>query len=599
MENLYSNKNTEPRRILVLTAVMAGITFSVLSIALCIQYRSMFEQEKNRLIEIVRSQKVLIESIARFDVRSSEKGIEGRGFAATISQIVEAHESLKGFGETGEFTLGRREGDSIVFMLTHRHGTGENSKWIPMKSDLAEPMRRALSGQSGWILGLDYRGETVFAAYEPIEVLNLGLVAKIDLSELRAPFIQSAVYAGCIALIMITLGSIYFVRSGSVLLRKLGKSEADLARAQKIAHFGSWSLDLKENKLNWSDEVYRIFGLQPQELDATYDMFLGLVHPEDRESVKQSVDEAIHLSKPYDIDHRIVLPDGIIRVVNERSDLVFSETGEPVSMMGTVLDITERKQAEEELEKHRNHLEEVVAQRTHDLEATQHRLVHSEKLGAIGKLSASIAHEFNNPIFSIKSALEEISEDVEMDKGSAGLLDIAVKECDRIARLTRSLQDFNRPSLDVFEAIDIHKAIDEILLLSRKNIKAKNIELCLNYDKHLPEVEVVPDQFKQVVLNMLQNAEEAIDQGGSLTITTEQVNSSANISISDTGCGIPPDIMKNIFEPFFTTKSAVKGTGLGLSVCHGIVELHGGEIKIDSRTNQGTTVTLVFPLRRN
>jgi signal transduction histidine kinase len=98
---------------------------------------------------------------------------------------------------------------------------------------------------------------------------------------------------------------------------------------------------------------------------------------------------------------------------------------------------------------------------------------------------------------------------------------------------------------------------------------------------------------------MLQNAEEAIDQGGSLTITTEQVNSSANISISDTGCGIPPDIMKNIFEPFFTTKSAVKGTGLGLSVCHGIVELHGGEIKIDSRTNQGTTVTLVFPLRRN
>ncbi len=151
-----------------------------------------------------------------------------------MSQIIEAHETLRGFGKTGEFFMGRVEEDSIVFLLNYRHPALASAKWVPLRSDLAEPMRRALSGQRGWLLGPDYRGETVLAAYEPIDILKLGLVAKIDLSEIRAPFLESAAYAGGIAVILIVLGAIFFVRSGSVLLRKLERSEDGLVRAQKV-----------------------------------------------------------------------------------------------------------------------------------------------------------------------------------------------------------------------------------------------------------------------------------------------------------------------------------------------------------------------------
>jgi PAS domain S-box-containing protein len=129
----------------------------------------------------------------------------------------------------------------------------------------------------------------------------------------------------------------------------LKKSEARLAEAQRIAHLGNWDWNIQTNELHWSDEIYRIFGLTPQEFGATYDAFLNSVHPEDREFVTQSVDEALYERKPYSIDHRIILPDGEVRIVHEQAEVTFDETGRPVRMMGTVLDITEQKKLERQL----------------------------------------------------------------------------------------------------------------------------------------------------------------------------------------------------------------------------------------------------------
>ena len=130
----------------------------------------------------------------------------------------------------------------------------------------------------------------------------------------------------------------------------LRKSEASLAEAQRIARLGNWDWDIEENDFLWSDEIYRIFGLAPQEFGATYEAFLNSVHPEDREFAKASVDEALYEGKPYNIDHRIVLPDGSERIVHEQAEVFFDETGNAIRMIGTVQDITERKRADEELQ---------------------------------------------------------------------------------------------------------------------------------------------------------------------------------------------------------------------------------------------------------
>jgi hypothetical protein len=172
----------------------------------------------------------LIEAIARFDAKYSNDYPNGAR-AATLSQIVDAYHHYRGFGKTGEFTLSRRDGDDIVFLLRHRHSDLRTPKSVPFNSGLAEPMALALSGQSGTIIGLDYRGETVLAAYEPVQELDLGIVVKIDLEEIRAPFIRAGLLSGLIAILAVVAGSVFFVRITNPLLRKLQKTIAGLRDA--------------------------------------------------------------------------------------------------------------------------------------------------------------------------------------------------------------------------------------------------------------------------------------------------------------------------------------------------------------------------------
>ncbi|MCA9468459.1 MAG: hypothetical protein KC643_23875, partial [Nitrospira sp.] len=165
-----------------------------------------------RLTEITQSQARLMEAVARFDSQFSAQDHPEGARGATLSQIVEAHKYNRGFGQTGEITLGRREGDQIAWILPHRHLDLDHPQPIPFTGHLAEPMRLALSGKSGTIVGLDYRGVTVLAAYEPVQTLNLGLVSKIDLQEIRQPYIQAAVITVLVGLGVITLSGVLLFR---------------------------------------------------------------------------------------------------------------------------------------------------------------------------------------------------------------------------------------------------------------------------------------------------------------------------------------------------------------------------------------------------
>jgi len=196
------------KKSLYLMLIMASISLIVLGSSITILYNTGFQEQRQRLIETAKSRARLIEAVARFDQINTGSG----SFEATLSQIREAHKQFEGFGDTGEFTLAKLENNQIVFLLSHRHHDLNNPHPVPFGSEEAEPMRRALQGKSGSLVGLDYRGETVLAAYEPIKELNLGVVAKIDMKEIQAPFFRASGIASGIAILLIIIGSWIFQR---------------------------------------------------------------------------------------------------------------------------------------------------------------------------------------------------------------------------------------------------------------------------------------------------------------------------------------------------------------------------------------------------
>ncbi len=288
--------------------------------------------------------------------------------------------------------------------------------------------------------------------------------------------------------------------------------------------------------------------------------------------------------------------DGTTYPTEVRLQLSRTEFGD--FFIAIVQDISEKKQADQELFKYRHQLEELVEQRTLELEAMNRQLMHAEKLSATGKMAASIAHEFNNPIFGIRSVLEKLNRRVAMEIKDKEFVSLAIRECDRVSTLIKKLLDFHSPSSEKKETFSFHDAIEDMVLLANKKFTEKNINLVRNYSPDVQNICAVPDQIRQVILNILQNAEEAItEESGTITLSTSIIGDKIKLEIGDTGQGISPNIMKNIFDPFFTTKPAVKGTGLGLSVSYGIIKSHGGEIYVDGPPGGGTLFTILLPIK--
>lgn len=255
------------------------------------------------------------------------------------------------------------------------------------------------------------------------------------------------------------------------------------------------------------------------------------------------------------------------------------------------------QEAQNELRDLMQDLETKVDARSRKIEEIQSRLSHSEKLASLGALVAGIAHEINNPLTSIVMFSSMALGNPELSPSLRNDLETVLSETQRCADIVRRLLEFSRESPPCKEYSSINTLLDQTFALVEHQELFHNVLTHRRYTTDLPEVLIDPNQIRQVVINMLVNAGQAMDGTGDLVLSTERRGQWLRIEIEDSGCGIPEENRTKIFDPFFTTKEHV-GTGLGLSVSYGIIQNHGGKIEVESRVGEGTRFIILLPIRQ-
>ncbi len=346
----------EQKQRLYLGLTMILVAVSGIAIALYVSYQHAFEDDKLDLANIVQSRARIMESVARFDAEYSSD-FPGGTTEATLSQVRDAHEKFEGFGETGEFTLAKLDGEQIVYLLRHRHSTATatataTANAIPLNASFAEPMRRALKGESGVLVGLDYRGVMVLAAYEPVAVLNLGLVAKIDLAEIKAPFIKAGFMAGSGGLLVILVGSFIFFRLSEPLIRSIKELQERYEMAVRGSKDGLWDWpDVNKDEQWWSDEWYVLLGLKRGEIESNYSGFKSLLHSDDLPRMEEALKNHFYGHEKYDVEFRLKHKSGEYRWFRSRGAVQRDKDGKAKRMSGSISDTHDQRKNSETIDK--------------------------------------------------------------------------------------------------------------------------------------------------------------------------------------------------------------------------------------------------------
>ena len=270
--------------------------------------------------------------------------------------------------------------------------------------------------------------------------------------------------------------------------------------------------------------------------------------------------------------------DGQMIEGTQSAAIIYDARGNELASVGIFVDLEERLSMERQLRQ------------------TQAQLLQSEKLAAMGRLTSQIAHELNNPLYGIMNTLELVKTEIPPENRRRKILDMALSETERLAELLRKMLTFSKPDQEEWQPVDFNEILDEILLLHEKQLQECSIKIATDFDPELARVFASKNQMRQVILNLISNARDAMPEGGTLSVTTRNRDSSIHVAVSDTGIGVKEENISKIFDAFFTTKGAVKGVGLGLSVCYGFIKDHGGDILVESKLDSGTTFTIVLPM---
>ncbi|MCA9592847.1 MAG: PAS domain S-box protein [Myxococcales bacterium] len=374
-------------------------------------------------------------------------------------------------------------------------------------------------------------------------------------------------------------------------ITELRQAQLELKDSQERLHLtmaasgiGIWSWDREGDRIRWDTQTCRLFGVEEGWSPGSFDEYLALIHPDDRDAVRGAIFRSVETGVYEDIQHRIETPEGSTRWVLCKGDAQTDESGQVTRLLGAIVDVSDRRALEEQL-------------------------LQSQKMEAVGQLAAGVAHNFNNMLAAILPNLELASRRAAPD--IRRLLDAAREASTRAARIVRQLMLFaggrHHAEQRRSEALD---ALVERTVEMCRNTFDRGIGIELRRDPALLPVRADSTQLEQVVLNALLNARDALDEVGDrerrIWVSVESISADdvplehakgewIRVRIEDNGAGIPAELRRRVFEPFFTTKEVGKGTGLGLATSYAIVREHGGVIDCSAGAEHGTVIDICLP----
>jgi PAS domain S-box-containing protein len=365
----------------------------------------------------------------------------------------------------------------------------------------------------------------------------------------------------------------------------LRSSEAYLMEAQRLTHTGSCAIDGTSREiLYWSEEMFRLFGFDPQQGLPMWDQWLQRIHPEDRDKFSMAGDRTFLEKVHCDVEFRAVKPDGTVKHIHGIGHPVLGPSGELVQVVGTMVDVTERKRADD------------ARDRLRQLEAD---LAHINRVSTMGELTASLAHEIKQPIGAAVTNAEACVRLLDRDQPELPEAQEAALEMVRDARRAADIIDRFRllyqkgsPQLDI---VDVNELVKEMAIVLHNEAKRHSVAIRTDLPEGLPAVMADRVQLQQALMNLMLNGIEAMrDITGELSIKVRLAeDGQLVISVTDTGVGLPADDVDKIFDAFFTTK--VQGTGLGLAITRSIIASHGGRIWATPNSGRGATFHFTLP----
>lgn len=361
--------------------------------------------------------------------------------------------------------------------------------------------------------------------------------------------------------------------------RKLREAHDFMNMIIQSAPISIMAADLKGNIIIWNREAEKTLGYAADDMIGK--MNITRVYPEGKANEIMTIIRSDKFGPVGTFPSQSVLyvrEDGKSLEGHLSAAMIYDDEGNEVATIGSFVDLTERLEMERALSR------------------TQEQLLHSEKLAAMGRLTSQIAHELNNPLFGIMNTLELMKTEIPPENKRRKLLDMSLAEIERLADMLKKMLSFSKPEQEIKKSVNLNTILDEVLMLHAKQLQENDVKIKTNFFDDLDEVIASTNQLRQVFLNMISNARDAMPKGGTLSVSTLQDNGFVKVRFSDTGTGISEENIEKIFDSFFTTKDSVKGVGLGLSVCYGFIKDHGGDITVKSSKGDGATFTISLPI---
>ena len=370
---------------------------------------------------------------------------------------------------------------------------------------------------------------------------------------------------------------------------RLRRTETYLTEGQRLSHTGSWAWNVATKELvHWSQEHDHLFGFDPDAGPRSLETVRKRIHPEDRDRVLEIWERAIREGSDYELDFRIVLPDGVMKHIHAEGHPVFDASNHLVEFLGTSIDVTERRRAEQEREK---------------LRQAQADLAHVSRVTTMGELSASLAHEIKQPIAAAitdaNTCLRWLArEEPDLDEARAAAMRV-VKGATRASEIVSHVRLLFKKSTSQRELVDVNEIIREMIVLLRNETVRYSIAVWAELASELPQVMGDRVQLQQVMMNLMMNSIDAMREADGTRELAIKSHAAENghllVSVSDTGVGLPPQQTEQIFNAFFTTK--LQGTGMGLSISRSIVESHNGRLWAAVNSPRGASFYFTLPTK--